>query len=68
MLTEDFQKKIIHQLKVSEEEKQELKLLKNKGNGVLHASAVENTVEIPTIPETKMGLKFDAAAKELTLN
>ena len=28
---------------------------------------MENTIEIPTIPETKKGLKFDAAAKEITL-
>ena len=28
-------------------------------------NCLENTVEIPTIPKTKKGLKFDAAAQEL---
>ena len=30
-------------------------------------TAVENTVEVPTIPKTNKGLKFDAAAQELNI-
>uniref|UniRef100_UPI004049B658 ABC transporter permease n=1 Tax=Candidatus Pelagibacter sp. TaxID=2024849 RepID=UPI004049B658 len=48
-------------------ENKRIEALKTQGKWGASATAVENTVEIPTIPETKMGLKFDAAAKELTL-
>ncbi len=31
------------------------------------SGSIENTIEIPTAPQTKKGLKFNAAAKELSL-
>ena len=34
---------------------------------MLSGTAVENTVEVPVIPKTRKGLKFDAAAEELKL-
>ena len=67
LLTEDFQKTDYPPIKSIEEENARIEALKTQGKWGASASAVENTVEIPTIPETKMGLKFDAAAKELTL-
>ena len=32
-----------------------------------HLNCCENTVEVPTIPKTNKGLKFDAAAQELKI-
>ena len=40
-------------------------MLKLKGGWGASGTAVENTVEVPTIPKTNKGLKFDAAAQEL---
>jgi len=58
-LTEDFQKVGYPPIKSIEEENKRIEALKKQtGWG-------ETEVEIPIIPETKMGLKFDAAAKEL---
>jgi taurine transport system permease protein len=66
-LTEDFQKKSYPPIKSIEEENKRIEALKIQGGWGSSGTAVENTIEIPTIPETKKGLKFDAAAKELTL-
>ena len=33
----------------------------------MHLVLLDNTVEIPTIPKTEKGLKFDAAAQELNI-
>ena len=66
-LTEDFQKKGYPPIKSIEEENKRIEALKTQGGWGSSGTAVENTIEIPTIPETKKGLKFDAAAKELTL-
>jgi taurine transport system permease protein len=66
-LTEEFQKESYPPIISIEEENKRIEALKTQGKWGASATAVENTVEIPTIPETKMGLKFDAAAKELTL-
>jgi taurine transport system permease protein len=58
-LTEDFQKVGYPPIKSIEDENKRIEALKKQtGWG-------ETEVEIPIIPETKMGLKFDAAAKEL---
>jgi taurine transport system permease protein len=48
-------------------EQKNKRLIEGKAEGGWGASgtAVENTVEVPTIPKTDKGLKFDAAAKEL---
>ncbi|WP_415314164.1 ABC transporter permease [Candidatus Pelagibacter sp. Uisw_106] len=66
-LTEDFQKISYPPIKSIEEENVRIEALKMQGGWGSSGTAVENTIEIPTIPETKKGLKFDAAAKELTL-
>ena len=66
-LTEDFQKISYPPIKSLEEENARIEALKIQGGWGSSGTAVENTIEIPTIPETKKGLKFDAAAKELTL-
>ncbi len=65
-LTEDFQKISYPPKKSIEEENKRIEGLKKQGGWGSSGTAVENTIEIPTIPETKKGLKFDAAAKELT--
>ena len=66
-LTEDFQKIGYPPIKSIEEENKRIEALKKQGGWGASGTAVENTVEIPTIPETKKGLKFDAAAKELKI-
>ena len=66
LLTEDFQK-IGYPIKSIEEENKRIEALKNQGGWGASGTAVEQTVEIPMIPETKKGLKFDAAAKELKI-
>ena len=66
-LTENFQKISYPPKKSVEEENKRIEGLKKQGGWGSSGTAVENTIEIPTIPETKKGLKFDAAAKELTL-
>jgi len=66
-LTEDFQKIDYPPIKSIEEENVRIEALKMQGGWGSSGTAVTNTIEIPTIPETKKGLKFDAAAKELTL-
>jgi taurine transport system permease protein len=50
-------------------EQKNKRLIEAKAEGGWSASgtAVENTVEVPTIPKTDKGLKFDAAAKELKI-
>jgi len=66
-LTEDFQKIGYPPIKSIEEENKRIEALKKQGGWGSSGTAVENTIEIPTIPETKKGLKFDAAAKELKI-
>ena len=66
-LTEDFQKIGYPPIKSIEEENKRIEAIKKQGGWGASGTAVENTVEIPTIPETKKGLKFDAAAKELKI-
>ena len=66
-LTEDFQKINYPPIKNIEEENKRIESLKTQGGWGSSGTAVENTIEIPTIPETKKGLKFDAAAKELII-
>jgi len=66
-LTEDFKKISYPPIKSIEEENKRIEALKTQGGWGSSGTAVTNTIEIPTIPETKKGLKFDAAAKELTL-
>ena len=65
-LTEEF-KKTSYPKESIEEKNKRIEALKKQGKWGASGTAVENTIEIPTIPETKKGLKFDAAAKELSL-
>ena len=65
-LTLEF-KKIDYPNESFEEKNKRIEALKKQGGWGSSGTAVENTIEIPTIPETKKGLKFDAAAKELTI-
>ena len=60
-LTEDFQKTSYPPIKSVEEEDKRIEALKKQGKWGASGK------EIPTIPETKKGLKFDAAAKELII-
>ena len=50
-------------------ERKNRRLIEAKAEGGWGASgtAVENTVEVPTIPKTDKGLKFDSAAQELKI-
>ncbi len=66
-LTEDFQKVSYPPIKSIEEENKRIEALKKQGGWGASGTAVEQTVEIPIIPETKRGLKFDAVAKELKI-
>jgi taurine transport system permease protein len=66
-LTENFQKLSYPPIKSIEEENKRIEALKKQGGWGSSGTAVEQTVEIPIIPETKKGLKFDAAAKELKI-
>ena len=66
-LTEDFQKISYPPIVSIEEENKRIEALKKQGGWGASGTAVEQTIEIPIIPETKKGLKFDAAAKELKI-
>jgi len=66
-LTEDFQKIDYPPIKSIEEENKRIEAIKKQGGWGASGTAVEQTVEIPMIPETKKGLKFDAAAQELKI-
>tara|TARA_Y100000817_G_scaffold243714_1_gene195690 strand:+ start:9 stop:1922 length:1914 start_codon:yes stop_codon:yes gene_type:complete len=66
-LTEDFQKVSYPPIKSIEEENKRIEALKTQGGWGSSGTAVEQTIEIPIIPETKKGLKFDAAAQELKI-
>jgi len=66
-LTEDFQKVSYPPVVSIEEENKRIEALKKQGGWGASGTAVEQTIEIPMIPETKKGLKFDAAAKELKI-
>jgi taurine transport system permease protein len=60
-LTEDFQKVSYPPIKSVEEENKRIEATKKQGKWGASGA------EIPTLPETKKGLKFDAAAKELII-
>ena len=66
-LTEDFPKNSYPPPLSDEEENKRIEALKKQGGWGASGTAVEQTIEIPMIPETKKGLKFDAAAKELKI-
>jgi len=51
----------------SEDETKRIELAKQEGNWGASSTSLDNAVEIPSIPKTKKGLKFQAAAAELNL-
>ena len=65
-LSLEFKKKD-YPYETSEQKNKRLIEAKAEGGWGASGTAVENTVEVPTIPKTNKGLKFDAAAKELKL-
>ena len=50
-----------------EEEIKRMESAKQEGTWGASSTSIENTVEIPSIPKTKKGLKFQAAAIELSI-
>ena len=50
-----------------EDETKRIELAKQEGNWGASSTSLDNAVEIPSIPKTKKGLKFQAAAEELNL-
>ena len=50
-----------------EDKLKRIKASKEEGTWSASSTSVENTIEIPSIPKTKRGLKFQAAAVELNL-
>ena len=65
-LSLEFKKKN-YPYETSEQKNKRLIEAKTEGGWGASGTAVENTVEVPTIPKTDKGLKFDAAAQELKL-
>ena len=71
LLTENFQKPN-YPFETEQEYNERKKAVDEEGGwGIVKVSAgtgsIENTIEVPLIPATKRGLKFDAAAQELNL-
>ena len=65
-LTKEFQK-INYPGETAEEESKRIEEAIKEGEWGASGTAVEQTVEIPIIPKTKKGLKFEAAAKKLKI-
>ena len=51
----------------AKEETERIEAAKVEGSWKASSTSIENTIEIPSIPKTKRGLKFQAAATELNL-
>ncbi len=71
LLTENFRKPE-YPFETEKEANERLKAVSEQGDwGIIKVQSgtgsIENTIEVPLIPETKRGLKFDAAAKELQI-
>ena len=65
-LSNDFIKKD-YPFEKPEDETKRIELAKQEGNWGASSTSLDNAVEIPSIPKTKKGLKFQAAAAELNL-
>jgi len=65
-LTQDIQK-ISYESETIEEENKRIEAVKKQGVWGSSGTALDNKAEIPSIPQSKNGLKFDRAAKELIL-
>ncbi len=71
LLTENFRKPE-YPFETDQEANERLKAVSEQGDwGIIKVQSgtgsIENTIEVPLVPETKRGLKFDAAAKELQI-
>jgi hypothetical protein len=66
ILAEDFGS-IDYPNESPEDKIKRLKASKEEGSWSASSTSIENTIEIPSIPKTKRGLKFQAAAVELNL-
>ena len=51
----------------AEEEEKRIQEANQEGTWSASSTSIENTIEIPSIPKTKRGLKFQAAAEELNI-
>jgi taurine transport system permease protein len=65
-LTEKF-KKSNYPNESAEQEIKRIKAANEEGPWKASSTSIENTIEIPSIPKTKRGLKFQAAATELNI-
>jgi len=65
-LTKDFLKSD-YPNESSEDKDKRIEASKKEGKWSASSTSIENTIEIPSIPKTKRGLKFQAAAVELNL-
>ena len=65
-LTIDFSKKNFP-IESSEDEFKRVESAKNEGEWGASSTSLDNSIEIPFIPKTKKGLKFQAAAEELNI-
>ncbi|MDB4081578.1 ABC transporter permease subunit [Candidatus Pelagibacter sp.] len=65
-LSSEFNKKD-YPYETLEQKNKRLNEAKAEGGWGASGTAVENTVEVPTIPKTDKGLKFDVAAQELKI-
>ncbi len=65
-LTENF-KRSDYPNESAEQELERMEAAKEEGSWKASSTSIENTIEIPFIPKTKRGLKFQAAATELNL-
>ncbi len=63
-LTENF-KRSDYPNESAEQELERIEAAKEEGSWKASSTSIENTIEIPFIPKTKRGLKFQAAALEL---
>ena len=65
-LTENFKKSDFPN-ESAEQEIERIEAANEEGLWKASSTSIENTIEIPSIPKTKRGLKFQAAATELNL-
>ena len=65
-LTENF-KRSDYPNESAEQELERIEAANEEGSWKASSTSIENTIEIPFIPKTKRGLKFQAAATELNL-
>ena len=65
-LSENFSRSDYPNESIEDEEKR-IQEANQEGTWSASSTSIENTIEIPSIPKTKRGLKFQAAAEELNI-